>query len=83
MAIQATEESVEKRQQELEKIPRGNAFDERNDATGNFEQRLLAQSMHRKRRKSSDIPQPSMAGDLEDDDEDDDGLLHDRESWGI
>ena len=86
MAIQATEESVEKRQKELEK-----KFQEEMRLMKEMmqqeisEQRLLRNHMHRKKKgNQGDIPQPSMAGDLEDDDEDDDdGLLHDRESWGI
>ena len=49
------------------------------------EQRILAQrQMAQTEGKGSDVPQPSMAGDLEDDEDgnDDDDLLHDRESWG-
>ena len=85
-AIKATEESVNKRQKEMEEkfreeLRRMKEMMEQEIA----EQRILAQrQMAQTEGKGSDVPQPSMAGDLEDDEDgnDDDDLLHDRESWG-
>jgi hypothetical protein len=86
LAIKSSEESIHRRQEDLEQkfqeeLRKMKDMMEQEIA----EQRILAQQqMSQMEGKASNVPQPSMAGDLEDDEDgnDDDDLLHDRESWG-